>query len=284
MLSDGKERTTSDLPDILLSSKYFTLTSDELAEQKVSGGSLYHDRIWWGTTYLRQGKFIHRPHRGKIQITQKGLDLLKTHPTNLTIEWLKKDPDYSSYTPLKQKNNSDINTNKIKDLTPNDYIEIGFARVQESFKKDLLDKLHETNPYFFEKLVLDLFKKMGYGDCEGTAKSHDGGIDGIINQDKLGIEKIYIQAKRYQNNNIVREPEIRNFIGAMSGDVSKGIFVTTSSFDSFAIKKAQEDRNHKIILIDGDKLVSLMIEYNIGVQVKNIYEIKEVDEDFFETD
>lgn len=285
ILSDGKERTTSDLPDILLEKKYFVVTPEEMLEQKVSGGSVYHDRVWWGTTYLRQGKFIYRPHRGKIQITQKGLDFLKTNPSNMTYEWLKNDPDYSSYTPTKQKNNhNDIALSKAKDLTPNDYIDIGFSKIQESLKKDILDKLQESNPYFFEKLVLDLFKKMGYGDCEGTQKSRDGGIDGIINQDKLGIDKIYIQAKRYQDNNIIREPQIRNFIGAMSGDVSKGIFVTTSSFDSLAIKKAQEDRNHKIILINGDKLVSLMIEYNIGVQTKNNYEVKEIDEDYFEID
>ena len=283
VLSDGKEITTSDLPNLLLDNKLFFLSQDELNKQKTSGGSTFHDRVWWGTTYLRQGKFVVRPSRGKIKITQKGLDYFKTNPTSMTLGWLKKDPDYTSYVPTKQKSNNDGGT-KTEDLSPNDLIEAGFAELNESLKKDLLDKLHDSNPYFFEKLVLVLFKKMGYGDFEETTKSHDGGIDGIINQDQLGIERIYIQSKRYSDNNTIREPQIRNFIGAMSGDVRKGIFVTTSSFDSLAIKKAQEDRNHKIILIDGDKLVSLMIEYNVGVQIKNSYEIKEVDEDFFEID
>ena len=121
---------------------------------------------------------------------------------------------------------------------------------------------------------------MGYGDFVETSKSGDGGIDGIINEDKLGLDKIYIQAKRY-NDNKVREKEIRNFIGAMSGDTSKGVFVTTSTFDESAVKKAH-DAHHTIILIDGNKLVQLMHEYNVGVQIKDTYEIKEIDEDFFE--
>ncbi len=121
---------------------------------------------------------------------------------------------------------------------------------------------------------------MGYGDFIETSKSKDGGIDGIINEDKLGLDKIYIQAKRY-NDNKVRETDIRNFIGAMSGDTSKGVFVTTSDFDKDAIKKAH-DAHHKIILMNGDKLVDLMHQYNVGVQIKANYEVKAIDEDFFE--
>jgi restriction system protein len=123
---------------------------------------------------------------------------------------------------------------------------------------------------------------MGYGDFIETSKSGDGGIDGIINEDKLGLEKIYTQAKRY-NENKVREKDIRNFIGAMSGDTSKGVFITTSTFDDAAIKKAKE-AHHRIILIDGLKLVDLMNQYNVGVQVKTVYEVKELDNDFFEED
>ena len=121
---------------------------------------------------------------------------------------------------------------------------------------------------------------MGYGDFIETSKSNDGGIDGIINEDKLGLEKIYTQAKRY-NENKVREKDIRNFIGAMSGDTSKGVFITTSSFDDSAVRKARE-AHHSIILIDGAKLVDLMHDYNVGVQVKTTYEVKELDNDFFE--
>lgn len=138
------------------------------------------------------------------------------------------------------------------------------------------------DPYAFEKIILILLKKMGYGDFIETAKSGDGGIDGIINEDQLGLEKIYIQAKRYAENK-VRETDIRNFIGAMSGDTRKGIFVTTSTFDEKAKTKAR-DAHHTIILIDGSKLVDLMHKYNVGVQTKSVYEVKAVDNDFFESE
>ena len=146
----------------------------------------------------------------------------------------------------------------------------------------LLIKLKEVDPYAFEKIILILLNKMGYGDFIETAKSGDGGIDGIINEDQLGLEKIYIQAKRY-NTNKVRETDIRNFIGAMSGDTRKGIFVTTSSFDEKAKVKAR-DAHHTIILVDGSKLVDLMHKFNVGVQIKNVYEIKILDNDFFDAE
>ncbi len=144
----------------------------------------------------------------------------------------------------------------------------------------MLDKLKNIDPFYFEKVILILLRKMGYGDFIETSKSGDGGIDGIINEDKLGLDKIYIQAKRF-NENKVREKDIRNFIGAMSGDTNKGVFVTTSLFDSGAIEKAK-NAHHKIILIDGLKLVDLMHEFNVGIQIKAIYEVKQLDEDFFE--
>jgi len=281
LLAHGREETTSDLPDQMIAEGIFDLSEDELAQKTKNGGNIFHDRVWWGTTYLKQGKFIERPARGKIKITQKGLDYLNTNPSTLSLQWLKNDPDYAAYVPTRSKA-TDSETIVTEDLSPDDLIEKGFNELEESLKKDLLEKLYESNPYYFEKLVLILFKKMGYGDFEETSKSRDGGIDGVINQDQLGIEKIYIQAKRYSPDGRVREPDIRNFIGAMSGDVSKGIFVTTSFFDASAVKKARDARNHKIILIDGDQLVSLMIKFNIGVQVKNVYEVKEIDEDFFE--
>lgn len=144
----------------------------------------------------------------------------------------------------------------------------------------MLQKLKTIDPYYFEKVILKLLKKMGYGEFIETSKSFDGGIDGIINEDKLGLDKIYIQAKRFTENK-VREKDIRNFIGAMSGDTNKGVFVTTSQFDKGAEQKAK-NAHHKIILINGNKLVDLMHEFNVGVQVKLTYDIKQLDEDFFE--
>ena len=165
-------------------------------------------------------------------------------------------------------------------ISPQDLIDSGFSAIESQVKGDLLEKLKTIDPYYFEKVILILLKQMWYGDFIETSKSGDGGIDGIINEDKLWLEKIYIQAKRY-NENKVREKDIRNFIGAMSGDTTKWIFVTTSMFDELAIKKAH-DAHHRIILIDWEKMVSLMHQYGVGVQVRTTYEVKEIDEDFFE--
>ncbi|MEO5787879.1 restriction endonuclease, partial [Gelidibacter sp.] len=163
--------------------------------------------------------------------------------------------------------------------SPQDLIDEGFNQIEDEVKNDLLEKLKIIDPYYFEKVILILLKKMGYGDFIETAKSGDGGIDGIINEDKLGLDKIYIQAKRF-NENKVREKDIRNFIGAMSGDTNKGVFVTTSLFDKGAEEKAKS-AHHKIVLIDGNHLVDLMHEYDVGVQVKATYQVKHLDEDFF---
>ena len=282
VLEQGNEQKTSDLPDRILEHGHIILTPEEASERLDSGELRYYNRIFWAISYLCQGKFVERPSRGLARITKKGMLFLNSKPSEFTLKMLEDDGDFQSYVPTRSKKDELTTHVDTDEMTPVDLIERGFDEVTKSLKKDLLEKLHESNPYYFEKIVLRLFKKMGYGDFEETAKSRDGGIDGIINQDQLGIEKIYIQAKRFADENKVREPEIRNFIGAMSGDVSKGIFVTTSSFDDSAKQKAKNARNHKIILIDGDQLVSLMIKYTIGVQVKNTYEVKEVDEDFFE--
>jgi restriction system protein len=175
---------------------------------------------------------------------------------------------------------NEVPASGIQNASPQDLIDEGFYQIETDTKAELLERLKGVDPYYFEKVILILLKKMGYGEFVETAKSADGGIDGIINEDKLGLEKIYIQAKRFTENK-VREKDIRNFIGAMSGDTNKGVFVTTSTFDEGAIKKAH-DAHHKIIQIDGKKLVDLMHEFNVGVQVRSVLEIKQVDGDFFE--
>jgi restriction system protein len=201
----------------------------------------------------------------------------------LTLQELQNDQDFINHresVKTEKENDIDVDPIKVENASPQDLIDSGFSTIEKQVKTELLEKLKEIDPYYFEKVILILLKKMGYGDFVETSKSGDGGIDGIINEDKLGLEKIYTQAKRY-NENKVREKDIRNFIGAMSGDTSKGVFITTSTFDDSAIKKARE-AHHSIILIDGAKLVDLMLQYNVGVQVKTFYEVKEVDNDFFE--
>ena len=260
--------------------KYYLDLAQDLLDQKTStGANVLLDRIGWGKSYLKMGKFVDYPKRGMVKITEKGKQVLKTG--KLTLDDLQSDSDFISHREAqKSKKDNEIEKISVDNASPQDLIDSGFATIEAQVKTDLLERLKDIDPYYFEKVILILLKKMGYGDFVETAKSGDGGIDGIINEDKLGLEKIYIQAKRY-NENKVREKEIRNFIGAMSGDTTKGIFVTTSTFDESATKKARE-AHHKIILIDGNKLVDLMHQYGVGMQVSNVYEVKEIDEDFFE--
>lgn len=280
VLQDEQAKALHDVSDIL-QNNYFSLNEDEKRETVSSGESRFFDRVSWGRTYLKKAGLVNQPERGVVQITKEGLDVLSLNPTGITVNFLKKYPSFVAFQ-ASGKNKEETGSAISEKFSPQDMVDFGFNDILETLKGDLLEKLQNLNPYFFEKVVLILFQKMGYGDFQETPKSGDGGIDGIISQDKLGLEKIYIQAKRYADKNKVREPDIRNFIGAMSGDVSRGIFVTTSNFDELAIKKAKDAHNHKIILINGDQLTDYMIKYDVGVQTQTKYEVKEVDNDFFE--
>ncbi len=256
--------------------EFYAHLSDELLDLKTkSGDPLLSNRIAWGKSYLKKGGFVHYPKRGLVQITEKGKAAAKS---DLDLKDVTSD-FFHFYTEESKKGKS---LPRIGDSSPQDLIDSGFAAIESQTKGELIDKLKSIDPYYFEKVVLILLRKMGYGDFVETAKSRDGGIDGIINQDELGLDKIYIQAKRYSDSK-VREKDIRNFIGAMSGDTRKGVFVTTSAFDDSAIKKAH-DAHHTIILIDGLKLAGLMHTHNVGVRMRDTYEVKEVDEDFFDAD
>lgn len=260
---------------------FYNYIPDEIKERKTSSGAnILRDRIGWGKSYLKQGEFLSYPERGRVKITPKGLSVLSRK--SFTLQDLKKDKDFIKHKSKKivEKDNKNSNI-EISNLTPQDLIDQGFSYIKNEVLNELIEKVKDINPYIFENLILILLEKMGYGEFQMTKKSNDGGIDGIINEDKLGLEKIYIQTKRYAAKNKVRETDIRNFIGAMSGDTQKGVFVTTSEFDSKAVEKAQ-NAHHKIILIDGEKLVNLMYQYKVGVQIKKIYEIKELDSDFFD--
>lgn len=265
---------------------YYSDLPEELLKQKTrSGANVLLDRIGWGKSYLKMAKFVDYPKRGMVQITTKGKNKLSSG--SLSLQELKEDKDYLKYRKAvkSEKENKEelelkLDSVEVENASPQDLIDSGFSSIEIEVKTNLLERLKEIDPYYFEKVVLILLKRMGYGDFIETSKTGDGGIDGIINEDKLGLEKIYTQAKRY-NENKIREKDIRNFIGAMSGDTSKGVFITTSSFDDSAVRKARE-AHHTIVLIDGAKLVDLMLQYNVGVQIKTIYEVKEIDNDFFE--
>ncbi|MDQ3847147.1 MAG: restriction endonuclease [Bacteroidota bacterium] len=277
VLKDGKTIHFRELYKIVKERYFNELSDEQLKEQTKSGDILIDNRIGWGKTYLKKSGYIEYPERGYVKITEKGLN----HKADISLKDLVEE---SSVFEFYKDEKAIINKKKpiveLKSSSPQDLIDEGFTRVEEAVKSELLKKLKGLDPYFFEKVVLKLLKKMGYGEFVETSKSGDGGIDGIINEDKLGLDKIYIQAKRFAEGK-VREKDIRNFIGAMSGDTNKGVFVTTSEFDKQAVEKAK-NAHHKIILIDGNKLVNLMHEFNVGIQVKNNYEIKQIDEDFFD--
>lgn len=261
----------------LVEDKFYSHLPENLLQQTTkSGDRVIENRIAWGKSYLKKGGLVHYPQRGFVQITEKGI---AAKNDSITLQDLQSDV-IKFYQPENNKSESIISEEQ--NSSPQDLIDSGFERIEREVKDELLAKLKEVDPYAFEKIILILLKKMGYGDFIETSKSGDGGIDGIINEDQLGLEKIYIQAKRY-NETKVRETDIRNFIGAMSGDTHKGIFVTTSSFDEKAKNKAR-DAHHKIILLDGSRLVDLMHKYNVGVQVKNTYEVKTIDNDFFDSE
>lgn len=278
ILSNGETLHSRELQRLVIEKYFSKLTDDQLSEKTKTGEVLINNRIAWGKSYLKKGGYISYPERGNVKITEKGLK----QKSELSLKALVEDSGtLNFYTEENTKTKSEKNQPKeIVSSSPQDLIDKGFSQIESEIKSDLLEKLKTIDPYYFEKVILILLKKMGYGEFVETSKSGDGGIDGIINEDKLGLDKIYIQAKRF-NENKVREKDIRNFIGAMSGDTNKGVFVTTSLFDGGAVEKAK-NAHHKIILLDGNKLVDLMHEFNVGVQIKSTYEIKQLDEDFFE--
>lgn len=278
VLSDGKPVHYNEFRKMVRDRYYSDLPEELLKRKTKNGDQMILNRIGWAKSYLKKGGYLEYPERAMVRITDKGLDTLKKG--SLTLKELKEDPVFveSEVARLNTKESSEVIDKE--DATPQDLIDSGVKQLEDQIKSDLLDRLKEVDPFYFEKIILILLERMGYGDLIETKKTGDGGIDGVVNQDKLGLEKIYIQAKRY-NENKIREKDIRNFIGAMSGDTSKGVFVTTSSFDASAAEKAKE-AHHKIILIDGNKLVDLMYEFSVGLEVESTYEVKKLDEDFFE--
>jgi restriction system protein len=275
ILSNGETIHTRELQRLVIEKYFSNLTEEQLSEKTKTGEILINNRIAWGKSYLKKGGYIFYPERGNVKITEKGLK----QKGDLSLKSIVDDSGtLNFYAEENTKTNKDLK--EIVSSSPQDLIDKGFTQIESEVKNDLLERLKTIDPYYFEKVILILLKKMGYGEFIETSKSGDGGIDGIINEDKLGLDKIYIQAKRF-NENKVREKDIRNFIGAMSGDTNKGVFVTTSIFDIGAIEKAK-NAHHKIILLDGNKLVDLMHEFNVGIQIKATYEIKQLDEEFFE--
>ncbi len=283
VLSDDKLHSKREMVEIL--SKKFKLTPEEMNELIPSGGKKFSGRVGWARTYLKASKLVESPERAVFKITERGKKALIDKPVKV-LQYLKQYPEYLEFIGGNKKDNNDKNEEIItRTETPDELIAEARAILASHLEADLLSKIADNSPAFFEELVAKLLLSMGYGGSENDilqnrGKSGDGGIDGIIKQDVLGLDKIYIQAKRWSDN-VVSRPEVQKFVGAVHGqNANRGVYITTSSFTNEAIEYAN-NINSNIILVDGKKLAKLMIEYNVGVQVKDTIQIKKIDEDFF---
>lgn len=285
-----KDVTTREMKEALI--QHFALTDEDCAIRTQAGSALMiDDRIGWVRQWLRRALFIEIPQRGVYHITQRGADYLKSH-SDLRDKDLMQYSEYAEYAKGKAKTPKADDAmspkeDKPEELTPTEQLEQAYHNIVDDLASDLLQKTLDQSPYFFEHLVVDLLVKMGYGgsfanSAQVTKYVHDDGIDGIIYEDKLGLDKIYIQAKRYKFDNTVGKPQIQQFSGALDEQkATKGVFITTSSYSKEA-KQYVEKLNKKIVLIEGQELARYMIEYNVGVSTKQVYEVKRIDSDYFE--
>ena len=285
LIADNCEHKSRDVVE--RAADVLNLTDEDKQEKLPSQTqATYYNRAMWARTYFKKAGLLNYPARGVIRITQRGLDLLNTNPEKITKDSLMQYDEFREFqnTVNTEQNNSLNSENVEEQKTPDELIAEAKAILTSHLEADLLTRVLENSPTFFEELVAKLLLKMGYGGSENDilqnrGKTGDEGIDGIIKQDVLGLDKIYIQAKRWSGN--VSRPEVQKFVGAVHGqNASRGVFITTSSFTNEA-KEYANNINSNIILVDGKLLTKLMIEYNVGVQIKDTIQIKKIDEDFF---
>ena len=296
VLSDGKQYQRRELHAAVVDR--IKLTESERSETMRGGGNRSRSRVHWAFEYLCQADAVRRPKRGYAQITDFGLKLLaekdgatleKIHQTEGFKDWHrrsieKRDARRES---REEDNTSEVefSENDLDDRTPNEQIESSIKTIESTVSSQLLQRLREEDPEFLERTVLKLLHEMGYGSSEDDLQhlggSGDGGVDGVIRQDKFGIDQIYVQAKRYGSGTVGR-PDIQAFVGALSGQHAiRGVFITTSSFSKDARDFAKTIPQYRVILVDGDELVRLMIEHKVGVTVSRTVAIVEIDENFF---
>ncbi len=266
------------------------LTAEQRAEVLPSGQRRADNRIGWALSGLYRAKLVDKPDRATFVITDAGRALLEAHPSGFTEKILKALPEYRDYIPLRSGSSTAAPATGAESadegVDPLEQIEHGVERLHAEVATDLLARLRGQDPAFLEQSVLDVLVAMGYGGTEGRAAriggSGDGGVDGVIDQDPLGLERVYVQAKRYAAENTVGRPEIQAFVGALHGvGAARGVFITTSAFTSGARGYA-ESIGTRVILIDGRRLAELMIRYGVAVQTRQNFTVVEVDEDYFE--
>ena len=284
-IADSKEHTLREIINSL--ADIFQLTDEERKELLPSGKqAVFDNRVGWATTYLKKAGVVETPKRALYRITDRGRELLESKTERVDIKVLEQFREFKEFRARKEKPPVGGTPPKTPvDVNPEELFEAAYKDLQETLTAELLDTIKNCSPEFFERLVIDVLIKMGYGGSRREAGaalggSGDEGIDGTIKEDKLGLDIIYIQAKRWDSTTVGR-PEIQKFAGALLGQAAKkGIFITTSRFSRGADEYVK-GLDAKIILIDGERLAELMVEYNVGVDPVAVYEIKKIDTDYF---
>jgi restriction system protein len=281
---DGKEHSIHDFVDQL--AKFFKLSEEQLNELIPSGKQpIFYNRVGWARTYLSKSGLVVMTHRPYYRITGRGNEILKQNPARIDMKFLKQFPEYIQFKEVESAHKPKVQHPEVKDnKTPEEVLEDAYQEVRDSLAEEVLENVMGCSPAFFERLVVELLVKMGYGGSRQDAaravgQSGDGGIDGIIDEDRLGLDAIYVQAKKWKES--IGRPEIQKFVGALAGKrAKKGVFITTSFFTPDALKYASSI-DSKVILIDGKKLADFMIDYNVGVTEVALYQLKQIDSDYF---
>ena len=290
-LEDGQIKRALEIRNYALN--YLNVSEEDRKQMLPSNTQrLVDNRATWAITYLCKANLIERVAKGKYKITNTGIQVLHEKKDHVELK------DLYQFDSFRQFINTDTMSGEKKDLskpsvledlqegTPQDNLNASMEQINKELSANLLSEIMERSPAFFEKMVVQLLLKMGYGSAleDGfvTGCSGDEGIDGIIREDKLGFSSIYIQAKRWAEDKAIGRPEIQKFVGALAGQgAQKGLFITTGTFTQEARSYVEKQLSTKVVLVDGEKLTKLMIEYNIGVSVETVYTIKKIDTDFF---
>jgi restriction system protein len=270
------------------------LSEKERAEQIPSGGTtVIASRVHWAKTYLKQAGLVEQPKRGVVQISGPGRTILVSNPQKIDQELLRQFPQFTAF--LSRTKGQDGTPEPAAAImssepstTPDEQITAASLALTEALRDSLLARVLEAPPTFFENLIVDLLLAMGYGGSRADAGEHlggtgDGGVDGVIREDQLGLDRVYLQAKRYQPGNTIGSETVQAFIGALIGKgAQKGVLITTSTFSKQAQAVASQSGSLRLVLIDGEELTKLMVRFNVGVRVARIVEIKRIDLDYFE--
>lgn len=283
LIADGQEHAVRDATAAI--GQQFKLTDEEWSEMLPSGRApLFYNRVAWAKTHLKKAGLIVQPKRGVILISQRGRDVLSKAPARIDVRLLQQFPEYTQQIAPAELEMGDL-TVEAATASPEEILERAHAEISKGLAEELIESIKQCSPEFFERLVVKLLLTMGYGGSQieagkAVGKSGDGGIDGVINEDRLGLDAIYLQAKRWEGS--VGEGPIRDFKGALDAKgASKGVFITTSTFTPAAQAAAKNSRSYRIVLIDGQRLAQLMIEHDLGVSVSATYQLKRIDSDFF---